>query len=72
MRWYRGRQRSETWFEDGGANDEGYYYRRCTTGCREETEHDRIYGCFSCERRQKELNKTNPQPSKEHNGVSNS
>ena len=35
-----GRWRSEAWHLDGGANDEGWHYRYCST-CGKETEHGR-------------------------------
>ncbi|HIE82770.1 MAG TPA: hypothetical protein EYQ00_02500 [Dehalococcoidia bacterium] len=45
--YYMGRYRSDAWWADGGANDEGYYYSRCFT-CSRETEHERGQGCIPC------------------------
>jgi len=46
-RYYRGRYRSDAWFVDGGANDEGYHYRHCYE-CSRETEHGVCEGCIPC------------------------
>lgn len=46
-RYYRGRYRSDAWFVDGGANDEGYHYRYCHS-CNKETEHGVCEGCITC------------------------
>ena len=40
------RERSEAWHMDGGANDEGYFYRYCSA-CDKETEHD-LANCIPC------------------------
>ena len=44
--YYAGRYRSDAWFADGGANDEGYNYRHCYD-CRDTTEHD-LNSCLQC------------------------
>jgi hypothetical protein len=44
--YYAGRYRSDAWFADGGANDEGYNYRHCCN-CRDTTEHD-LTECLQC------------------------
>ena len=39
--------KSDAYYMDGGANDEGYYYTYCSI-CDEETEHDPSSGCCEC------------------------
>jgi len=41
-----GRQRSEAWYMDGGANDEGYHHKYCYS-CARKTEHD-LSSCIPC------------------------
>jgi len=43
---YGSRRRSEAWYMDGGANDEGYNHRYCSA-CGKKTEHD-IADCIPC------------------------
>ena len=45
--YYAGKWRSDAWFADGGANDEGYYYAHCHACCRK-TEHERGGYCIPC------------------------
>ena len=45
-RYYAGRYRSDAWWADGGANDEGYHYKYCYS-CGQKTEHD-LNNCISC------------------------
>ena len=45
-----GRWRPEAWHMDGGANDEGWHHRYCSS-CNKETEHARGGGCVPCENR---------------------
>lgn len=45
--YYAGKWRSDAWFEDGGANDEGYYYTQCHI-CGYKTEHERGGYCIPC------------------------
>ena len=44
--YYSGRYRTDAWLADGGANDEGYYYKYCMT-CGRRTEHD-LTICIPC------------------------
>ena len=45
--YYAGRYRSDAWWADGGANDEGYHYKYCYT-CAQKTEHGISEGCIPC------------------------
>lgn len=42
-----GRYRSDAWYMDGGANDEGWHQRYCGA-CGKKTEHGRGEGCVPC------------------------
>lgn len=44
---YTNRYRTDAWYEDGGANDEGYYYAYCPC-CNRRTEHQRGGDCIAC------------------------
>lgn len=44
--YHMGRWRSDAWWMDGGANDEGYHYKYCPT-CAQKTEHDWV-NCIPC------------------------
>ena len=41
-----GKYKSEAYHMDGGANDEGYYYRYCCS-CSKKTEHE-MSECLTC------------------------
>ena len=45
--YYAGKWRSDAWFEDGGANDEGWHRKMCHT-CGRVTEHGITEGCVPC------------------------
>ena len=45
--YYAGRWRSDAWWEDGGANDEGWHQAFCHS-CGRTTEHGRGSGCVPC------------------------
>ena len=45
--YYAGRWRSDAWWEDGGANDEGWHQAFCHS-CGKTTEHGRGSGCVPC------------------------
>ena len=44
---YGRRYRSEAYYMDGGANDEGYHQRYCSY-CGKQTEHGITEGCIPC------------------------
>ena len=48
-----GRYRSEAWWADGGANDEGYTHEHCSA-CGRDTEHE-SGECIPCEDRQRRV-----------------
>ena len=39
--------KSDAYYVDGGANDEGYYWTYCPS-CDKKTEHDPCSGCCNC------------------------
>ena len=45
--YYAGKWRSDAWWEDGGANDEGWHKAYCHV-CARTTEHGRGSGCVPC------------------------
>jgi len=51
-----GRYRSDAWWADGGANDEGYTYNYCHA-CSKQTEHE-SGACIPCDDRQRRRKQT--------------